>query len=101
MAVKKWVAIGAAPLLERLAPLAEEHRRFGDAELAEVSSGSLAGYVGSVTGPGTTVVIVESPFEPSVRGHFASPFVRSSNGSRVLVSWLRLDEARLGAYAKR
>ena len=99
--MRKWVAIGPAPLLEMLAPLADEHRRFGNAELVEVSSGGLARYVQSVSAPGTTVVIAESPFQPSVRGRFTSPFVRSSNGSSVFVSWLRLDEERLGTYANR
>jgi len=99
--MRKWVAIGPAPLLEMLAPLAAEHRRFGDAELVEVSSSNLARYVQSVCGPGTTVVIVESPFQPSMRERFKSPFVRLSNGSSVLVSWLRLDEERLRTYANR
>ena len=99
--MRKWVAIGPAPLLEMLAPLADEHRRFGDAELVAVSSRGLARYVQRVSEPGTTVVVVESPFEASVRGRFKSPFVRSSNGSGVFVSWLRLDEEQLGAYANR
>jgi len=99
--MRKWVAIGPAPLLEMLAPLADEHRRLGNAELVEVSSGGLARYVQSVSAPGTTVVIAESPFQPSVRGRFTSPFVRSSSGSSVFVSWLRLDEERLGTYANR
>ena len=99
--MRKWVAIGPAPLLGMLAPLADEHRRFGSAELVEVSSSGLARYVQRVSEPGTTVVIVESPFEPSVRGRFKSPFARSSNGSGVFVSWLRLEAERLGAYANR
>ncbi len=99
--MRKWVAIGPAPLLGMLAPLADEHRRFGSAELVEVSSSGLARYVQRVSVAGTTVVIVENPFEASVRGRFKSPFVRSSNGSGVFVSWLRLDEEQLGAYANR
>jgi hypothetical protein len=100
--MRKWVAIGPAPLLEMLAPLADEHRRRGDAELVEVSSSShVPRYVQSVSGPGTTVMIVESPFEPSARGQFRSPCVRASNGSSVFVSWLRLDAERLRAYATR
>jgi hypothetical protein len=99
--MRNWVAIGPAPLLEMLAPLAEDHRRFGNAELVEVSSGGIAEYVQNVCTPGVTVVIVESPFQPSVRERFKSPFVRSSNGSSVFVSWLRLDQERLRAYADR
>jgi len=99
--MKKWVAIGPARLLEMLAPLADEHRRRGDAELVEVSSSQVSRYVHGVSGPGTSVVIVESPLHPSVRDQFRSPLVRSSNGSKVFVSWLRLDEERLGSYATR
>jgi hypothetical protein len=99
--MRNWVAIGPAALLEMLAPLADEHRRFGNAELVEVSSSGLAQYVQSVSAPGTTVVIAESPLQPSVRELFKSPFVRSSNGSSVLVSWLRLDEGGLRTYAER
>jgi len=69
--------------------------------MVEVSSSGLARYVQRVSVAGTTVVIVENPFEASVRGRFKSPFVRSSNGSGVFVSWLRLDEEQLGAYANR
>ena len=99
--MRNWVAIGPAPLLEMLAPLADEHRRFGSAELVEVASSGLAQYVQRVSTPDTTVVIAESPFQPSVRERFKSPFVRSSNGSSVFVSWLRLDEERLRTYADR
>jgi hypothetical protein len=100
--MRKWVAIGPASLLETLAPLADEHRRLGDVELVEVSSCShVTRYVQSVSEPGTTVVIVESPFEPSARGQFRSPLVKSSNGSTVCVSCLRLDDDRLSAYAAR
>lgn len=100
--MRTWVAIGPAPLLEMLAPLADEHRRFGSAELVEVSGSShLPRWVESLSGPETTAVIVESPSEPSARGQFRSPLVRASNGSRVFVSWLRLDEERLRSYANR
>jgi hypothetical protein len=54
-----------------------------------------------VIGPGATVLIVESPLEPSTRGQFRSPFVKATNGSTVCVSYLRLDRDRLGAYATR
>jgi len=99
--MRNWVAIGSAPLLEMLAPLADEHRRFGNAALVEVPSGGLVQYVQSVSTPDTTVVIAESPSQPSVRERFESPFVRTSNGSSVFVSWLRLDEERLRTYASR
>jgi len=98
----RWAAIGPAALLEVLAPLRDEHLRQGEVWLiARDAERPLHEVAAELHGDGTTLLVLEDPAQPSLRGTCATPFMTNADGADVALGWLRLDAQELSAYSHR
>jgi hypothetical protein len=84
-----------------LAPLRNEHLQRGEALLIPGSGRPLWELAAELPGKVATVLILEDPVEPSLRGTWATPLIRNARGADIVLGWLRLDAQELRAYAER
>jgi hypothetical protein len=84
-----------------LVPLRDGHRRCGPADLVVGDAGDLETVARQLAGRRATLLVVEDPALPSVRSHYPSPFLGRAGAQDIVLGWLRLDRARLAAYAHR
>jgi len=82
--------------------LRDEHLHCGEAQLiARDNDRPLQDVLAESAGDGTTLLVIEDPAEPSLRGLWSTPLLEYHGGADVVLGWLRLEAQELHAYANR
>lgn len=85
-----------------LVPLRDEHLLHREVRLiARDAAQPLQEVAADLHCDGATLLVVEDPTEPSLRGSCPAPLLEADDGTDLTLGWLRLDAPELSAYANR